>query len=429
MAVVTKRSLLSAGLVCLAACLLGCGDEGASGQDSATGPGASPDIHNGDEEPNNANNNSDDAFNNDAVADAGDGEDEDHGDTMDAGMGMADVDEPGPDLMDMVDADEPMDDAAQDTVEDADLEDENGPDNPDDDEPPPTIEPPPVPEYSHGQCPVLTGGPDRWSSVVTDFPSGDAQRTFSLVVPDNYDGSEPWPVVFGWHYLGGASDSLINHGELERATAERQFIAVLPDVLENEDGDNAYLLDWPFAEFWGIDAELLFFDDLLSCVNDQFNIDTHRIYGLGVSAGALWLSYLSTTERANHFAAIETLSGGLGEVLGVWEMTYTPQPNKFPTMVLWGGEIDWLGLSFHEASLRYQDALVDDDHFVVSCVHDAGHGLPPLDDPEEGQLRFDMLWDFFLAHTYGSPPNSSPYHQSGLPESFPPWCQIASPAP
>ncbi|MCA9541266.1 MAG: hypothetical protein KC620_20335, partial [Myxococcales bacterium] len=232
--------------------------------------------------------------------------------------------------------------------------------------------------------------------------------------------------VFAWHWLNATSSSFIREGDLETAARDYQFIAVLPDALRNDQGDRQYLFTWPFAEVWGEEQEMLFFDDMLACVTQQYNVDPERMYGIGVSAGGLWLTHMLTTERAAHFAAFEIISGGLGELLGAWEMQYVPQPRKFPALVVWGGPIDWLGLSFHEASQRLRDALLDDGHFVVTCMHDAGHGVPPVE-PVPGTTLFQFFWEFMLDHPYDISGYESPYLDEGLPPSFPDFCDIPSP--
>ncbi|MEZ4464479.1 MAG: hypothetical protein R3F43_08215 [bacterium] len=284
---------------------------------------------------------------------------------------------------------------------------------------------PPLPDYSHGACPALLGGPTADTSVIEGFATGDQVRTFRLMVPSTYDGSRPLPVIFAWHWLNASSASFVREAELESAIEELDFIAVLPDALRNANGDKAYFLSWPFAEVWGVDGELRFFDDLLACVGDQLNIDRDRVYGIGVSAGGLWLTSLAMTDRAEHFASIEVLSGGLGDMLGVWRMEYAAQPNKYPALVVWGGPTDWLALSFHDASMRLRDALVDDGHFVVECTHDAGHGVPPVE-PSEEHTKFRFLWRFMFDHPRSLPAGESPYLAAGLPDFFPAWCSIAS---
>lgn len=288
--------------------------------------------------------------------------------------------------------------------------------------------PPPLPAYSDGACPRLVGGRTSSTSVITGFTSRGVPRQFRLLVPRAYDGTRPFPVMFAWHWLNASSASFVRDGELETAVEQMEFITVLPDKKLRPDGNKQYVFDWPFAEptGQGIEEELVFFDDMLACVGQQYNVDLRRIYGIGVSAGALWVTHLSTTSRVQHFAAIESLSGGLGEVAGAWRMNYTPQPNKFPTLVLWGGANDWLGLSFDRASRRYQDALLADGHFVLSCVHDAGHAMPPIMGPA-GQTRFYALWRFMLDHPYGLAPGDSPYATSGVPPEMPSWCTIARP--
>lgn len=280
---------------------------------------------------------------------------------------------------------------------------------------------PPVPRYSQGACPMLRGGPTSDTSVVTGFRTGSATRSFRLLVPRSYDGTQDYPLVFAWHWLNASSGSFVRQGELETAVEQMRFIAVLPDSL------SSYVFDWPFAEFWGIPAELQFFDDLYACVTERFRIDRRRVHGIGVSAGGLWLTYLSTTDRANYFGSIEVLSGGLGEVPFAWRMAYAPQANKFPAMVLWGGPTDFLGVNFDQASQRLRDELVRDQHFVVQCVHTMGHALPPIAAPPGGGTRFRALWQFFLDHPFGSEPGTSPYFASGLPAGMPSWCAIASP--
>lgn len=288
--------------------------------------------------------------------------------------------------------------------------------------------PPPLPRYSGGTCPRLVGGRTSSTSVVTGFTTQGVERTFRLLVPSTYDGTRPFPVMFAWHWLNASSRSFVREGELDTAIEELDFIAVLPDKKLRPDGNKQYVFDWPFAEptGTGIEEELVFLDDLLACVAEQYNVDRRRIYGVGVSAGALWVTHVSTTSRAQYFAAFESLSGGLGEVGGAWRMDYAPQPNKFPTMVLWGGPNDRLVLSFDRASQRYRDALLADGHFVLACTHDAGHAMPPIMGPP-GSTRFYALWRFMLDHPYGLPPGESPYKTTGLPPEMPSWCSIATP--
>jgi hypothetical protein len=296
---------------------------------------------------------------------------------------------------------------------------------------------PPTPDlklYSGGACPVITGGPTAATSVVRDFYSAGDMRNFRFLVPASYDGSGEWPLVFAWHWLNASSRSFVEEGELETAAEEMRMLIVLPDVLEDDSGNKAYFFDWPFdptCSNFAREKELTFFDDLLTCISLQYSVDRCRVHAVGVSAGALWVTYLSTTDRVMVVASLESLSGGLAEIpLSLWTMQYVPQPNKFPAVVLWGGVLDiFPPINFNQASIRYRDALIADNHFVLTCTHGSGHAVPPIDPPPDGGTRFRSLWDFFMDHPYGLPPRWSSYQATGLPADFPDWCTIATPWP
>lgn len=285
--------------------------------------------------------------------------------------------------------------------------------------------PPPFPAYSRGACPTLRAGPDEDSALNADFATGAHRRQFRLVVPRNYDpaGGDRWPLVFAWHWLAGDSRQMVREGDLAAAAERYRAIFVVPDQLRvNGEALNAFT--WPLIDRSLVEPELVFFDDMLACVASQLRVDPARVHGMGVSAGALWLTSLASTTRVRHLASVAILSGGLGEVLNAWRMEYAPQPEKYPALVLWGGPTDRLVVDFHLASQRLRDALVDDGHFVVTCTHDRGHALPPLMAPAPGESRFAVLWHFFNDHPYGIAPATSPYLARGLPPSAPPWCSI-----
>jgi hypothetical protein len=284
--------------------------------------------------------------------------------------------------------------------------------------------PPPLPTYSRGRCPTLRGGADLATSLNEGFPSGPHTRRFRLVVPRGYDpaGTDRWPVLFAWHWLAGSSEMMLREGEIPQAAEQARMIVVVPDQ-RTENGQPVNPFVWPFITPTMAEDDLRFTDDLLACVSAQYRVDPARVHALGVSAGALWLTHLLTTPRARHFASVAVLSGGIGIFRPAFEMRWTPPEDRFPAMVLWGGERDRLGIDFHAASLRLREELLLEGHFVVSCTHDRGHTLPPIT-PAPGETRFSFVWQFFAAHPYGMAPATSPWLTAGLPSSAPSWCEI-----
>lgn len=267
----------------------------------------------------------------------------------------------------------------------------------------------------------MVGGTTSDSGYNDGFLSGGESRSYRLIVPESYDGSEEYPLVIGWHWLNASSNSFVSKSEMEDAAEQMGVIAVFPDDVED-----AYLFNWPFFEGGqGADEEIEFTLDLMACLDEQYAIDHTQVHGIGVSAGALWLTWLSSTEVVDYLASVMSLSGGLGEAYGYWAMEFTPRERVFPAFVLNGGSGDWLGLDFHGASERYVEALQEDGHFVVACEHDAGHDMPPMEAPVEGGTKFHALWQFMLDHPYGTAAGTSPYDETGLPETYPEWCWIA----
>jgi predicted esterase len=286
--------------------------------------------------------------------------------------------------------------------------------------------PPPFPAYSLGQCPTLRTGPDAASSLNRGFPTGSSRRQFRVLVPRSYDpnGTDRWALAFAWHWLGGSGELMVREAELERAVERYRVIVVVPDQERTADDRPVNSFTWPYLLASNPAPEQAFFDDMLACVTSQLRVDPARVHAMGVSAGALWLTALTSTPRAEHFASVAILSGGLGYVPGVLRLTYTPEPNKFPAMVLWGGPTDRLIVNFEDASRRLRDALLDDGHFVVECTHDRGHSLPPITAPTPEDSRFAILWRFLADHPYGLAPATSPWITAGLPSYTPTWCDI-----
>lgn len=245
------------------------------------------------------------------------------------------------------------------------------------------------PEYSKGDCPSMVDGD-------IDFETGDTEYEVELRIPDDPEGAT---VLFAWHWLGGTATQAIRYMELEDIVGDDNVIIVAPRSDDSQ-------FEWHFLEAADGNPDLLLFDDLLSCLWQEYDVDLDRVHSTGMSAGGLWTSYL-TIHRSEWLASAAPLSGGANTGL-----YYTPAED-IPVLLSWGGPSDNLnGLSFHDMSLFLGESLSDDGHFVIECEHDDGHNLPP------GGIRY--AYDFLMDHPKGVDP--SPY-ADGLPDDFPSWCR------
>jgi hypothetical protein len=278
------------------------------------------------------------------------------------------------------------------------------------DAPPPGAEPPPAAKaYSEGQCPMLVEG--RNSLV-----SGPATREFILALPMDLEPDERVPVIFLWHWLGGEAQDFYDEGDVQAAVDSYRFIAVIPEAK----GDLQF--QWPMTAGDGqarVDEELTFFDDMLACVSEQFQVIHECVASAGVSAGALWTPVLAG-HRGEYLSSMMSLSGGSGGVIQPWQGSV----KKMPAMVLWGGPTDnCLGLlSFETMSHTLEEGLTMDGHFLLECIHNCGHSAPPFDAPG-ATTAFAPLWEFVIDHPYWLAPGQSPYVDA-LPPAFPDWCSV-----
>lgn len=275
---------------------------------------------------------------------------------------------------------------------------------------------PTLPVYA-GTCPALATSP-----AFTSITSSGAERKFLVFRPQTIAASETLPVVFLWHWLGGSPEDMGSALEVQAAVEARRFIGVVPAPK----GDAAFR--WPFDTAQSqsrVDEEAVFFDDMLACVGAALPVNKDCVSSAGVSAGALWTAQLGAL-RSTRLSSIVSLSGGTGtSVVRPWSTA----THRLPALVLWGGEDDTYPsqiplMNFEDASNDLMGKLTSDNHFIVECVHNCGHAVPPFDAPPAGGLRFDPIWRFVLDHPFWLGAAQSPYKGKPLSTAYPTWCAI-----
>jgi hypothetical protein len=286
--------------------------------------------------------------------------------------------------------------------------------------PPPPGAPVPSPPkpYTGGTCPALIPYAGTTASENAIMSAGNA-RSFALVVPENLQPDENLPVIFLWYWLKGSVQDFYTTGDIQNAVDNQRFLAVIPEAK----GDIS-IWNWPFSIIDSAaraEEEYTFFDDMLSCVAAEFNVNTSCVSSAGVSAGALWTDQLAGA-RSDYLSSFLSISGGVG---GTFVKPYAspPPPHSMPVVVLWGGPTDMCLVDFQTASQNLEADMTADCDFVVECIHNCGHGVPPFDE-DAGSSAFAGLWQFALAHPFWLPAGTSPWTTSGLPSDMPPWCAI-----
>ena len=149
-----------------------------------------------------------------------------------------------------------------------------------------------------GKAPTLTSG-------TRTIQSGGQSRSYILRLPDGYDNSRPYRLIFGYHWRGGTMQDVDGGGSSGftwsyyglRAQANNGAIFVAPQGIGN---------GW--ANSGGQDLQ--FTDDMLKLIEDDLCVDTRQVFALGFSYGG-GMSYALACARPAVFRAVAVYSGGV----------------------------------------------------------------------------------------------------------------------
>jgi hypothetical protein len=235
------------------------------------------------------------------------------------------------------------------------------------------VEPPAPPAYSGGTCPTFAPGANT-------FKSGGVDRKFLLIVPAAIQQDEKLPLVFLWHWLKGEAQDFVDKAEVQKAVDAQRFIAVVPE----QKGDLLFV--WPVELFQSqsrIDEELALFDDLLSCVGAQLDVNRSCVSSAGVSAGALWTDQLAHL-RSQYLSSFISLSGGVGGfAIKPWG---NPQ-RAIPGMCC-GWSHRWRGAVQLRDAVKSWRNLTQGSHFLLECIA----ADTPATFRRRPELKYEGLW-------------------------------------
>lgn len=174
-------------------------------------------------------------------------------------------------------------------------------------------------------------------------------------------------------------------------------------------------LDWDIVDG---DVDFAFFEAMLQCIKEQFNVDQSRIYSFGFSAGAVFTNMLSA-KYPNLFAATISESGAWFNDSAQWSDVLVPiiqwkWPDFDPAdrgnvLLTHGGPNDFATIiSLESANEKALPFLYQKGRTVLECEHGFGHTLDP-------DLTQGMYYQYMWAHQLGGPPIN------GTPPGFPVW--------
>jgi polyhydroxybutyrate depolymerase len=137
-------------------------------------------------------------------------------------------------------------------------------------------------------------------------------REYYLVLPDGYDPSTPYPLVFAWHGLGGTADMFLpsrfgiggSGGFYGVRGGIPEAIYVTSQGLPSAEGETDY--GWPNTD----GRDVAFTKAMIDWIETNYCVDKKRLFSTGMSYGGMMSNTLGC-QMPDVFRAIGVMSGSL----------------------------------------------------------------------------------------------------------------------
>lgn len=124
-------------------------------------------------------------------------------------------------------------------------------------------------------------------------------REYIVHIPESYTGTVSYPLVLSFHGLGSNMEFNYGYTKFDELGESENFIAVHPNGISNQWGATINNND-----------DIDFVDALLDQLEEDYNIESSRIYSTGMSNGG-FLSFILACELSDRIAAIGSVTGSM----------------------------------------------------------------------------------------------------------------------
>lgn len=136
---------------------------------------------------------------------------------------------------------------------------------------------------------------------------GGTERTTLLYVPESYDATTAYPLILNFHGFGGTSNDHLQWADM-RPLADRDGVVLLYPQGTLLDGSPHWNAADPGGDNKSEADDVGFVVELITQLQDQYNIDSNRIYIMGYSNGSFFSYYLACS-ASEYFAGVASVSG------------------------------------------------------------------------------------------------------------------------
>ena len=164
-----------------------------------------------------------------------------------------------------------------------------------------------------------------------EFTIGPDDRPARVLLPDDYDASQPLPVIFLFHGYTATSEVQDTYFDLSPRRQERQFIIVLPEGLEDSTGQQYWNATDFCCDHYGDEPDDVgYFLELLDELLDRVAADADRIHLMGHSNGHFFANRLAC-DHGSRIATVVGLGGG-----GHWDGDDCPEDGRISMLHIHG---------------------------------------------------------------------------------------------
>ncbi len=199
-------------------------------------------------------------------------------------------------------------------------------------------------------------------------------RSYILCLPTSYSSETAVPLVLNLHgYSSNAGQQMV-YSDFYNISEEEGFILIHPEGTIDSSGFQF----WNSGDISDID-DVGFISSLIDTVAAQYNINTERVYSMGMSNGG-FMSYRLACELSDKIAAIASVTGSMSET----QITSCTPTNPIPVMqihgtadptVLYDGNDLW-GISSIEDVISY---WVNFNECDIEAIFNSIPDLIPMD--------------------------------------------------
>lgn len=156
------------------------------------------------------------------------------------------------------------------------------------------------------------------------------ERTYTVQLPDNYDEEAESPLIIVLHGFGGDGINLQLGTQIDEIANENGYISVFPDGYQRgwsylDEDEMALGDDWT--------DDVGFLTAVIDQVTEDYNVNTRRIFVVGVSNGAL-LALRMSCELDDRLAGVAAVMATYSFELAV----HCADSDVIPTILVWGTE-------------------------------------------------------------------------------------------